>query len=178
MIMPEDHRGSPDERFGANVRALREGKGMSQSALAAAMTERGYPWHQQTVGRVEAGQQSVRFGEIEELAEILKTSVDRFRWTQPEASAAGYIYSAGTRVVRSAEDVANAVRRLLADLAAAERTLAMTADTPYPRAQEARRDTAARVETHGLDEVVSEGIRRYEERGAGEEGDDDAQGHP
>jgi transcriptional regulator with XRE-family HTH domain len=178
MIMPEDHRGSPDERFGANVRALREEKGMSQSALAAAMTERGYAWHQQTVGRVEAGRQSVRFGEIEQLAEILKTSVDRFRWTQPEASATLYIYSAGTRVVRSAEDVANAVERLLGDIGAAERTLTMTADTPYPRAQEARRDTVTRVEAYTLDYAVGEGVRRYEERWAGEEGDADAQEHP
>ena len=116
---------------------------MSQSALAAAMTERGYPWHQQTVGRVEAGRQSVRFAEIEQLARILQTSLDRFTWTQPEAGATEYIYSAGTRVVRCAEDVAHAVHLLLHALASAERTLTMTADTPYPRAQEARRDTAA-----------------------------------
>jgi transcriptional regulator with XRE-family HTH domain len=174
--MQDDRRGSPDERLGANLRALREEKGMSQSALAAEMTERGHPWHQQTVTRVEAGRQSVRFGELEQLAEILRTSVDRFRWTQPEASATEYVYSAGTRVVRSADDVANAVCRLLGDLAAAERTLAMTEETPYPRAQEARRDTAERVKAHGLDDAVDEGIRRYEERFAEKEDDDDAQG--
>ena len=174
--MQDDRRGSPDERLGANLRALREDRGMSQSALAAAMTERGYRWHQQTVTRVEAGEQPVRFGELEQLAEILRTSVDRFRWTQPEASATEYIYSAGTRVVRSADDVAKAVHRLLADIAAAERTLAMTAETPYPRAQEARRDTAIRVETYTLDAAIDEGIRSYEERPDVKEGDDAAQG--
>lgn len=158
------------------MRALREDKGMSQSALAAAMTERGQPWHQQTVTRVEQGTQQLKAAELVALAAIFKTSLDRFTWTQPEASATEYIYSAGTRVVRCAEDVAHAVHLLLAALATAERTLTMTADTPYPRAQEARRDTAARIETYTLDDAVNEGIRRYEDRPGEKEGDDAAQG--
>src|SRR5208282_4747498 len=97
-------------------------------------------------------------------------------WMQPEASATEYVYSAGTRVVRRADDVAVAVRMLLSALASAERTLAATADSPYPRAQEARRDTAARVDAHGLDAAVDEGIRRYRDRAGDKEDGDDAQG--
>jgi transcriptional regulator with XRE-family HTH domain len=167
---------APDERISANVRALREQGGISQAELARRMVERGHPWHQSTVTRVEQGTQQLRAAELVDLAAIFKTSLDRFTWTQPEASAVGYIYSAGTRVVRSADDVAKAVHRLLADIAAAERTLAMTEDTPYPRAQEARRDTAIRVETYTLDAAVDEGIRSYEERSGEKEGDDAAQG--
>jgi transcriptional regulator with XRE-family HTH domain len=85
--MPETHREPADERFGANLRQLREKAGMSQSALAAAMRKRGHKWYQQTVGRVEDGQQSARIGEAEDLAVILKTSVDRLTWTTEEASA-------------------------------------------------------------------------------------------
>ena len=147
--MQDDRRGSPDERFGANVRALREEKGMSQAALATAMTERGYPWHQQTVGRVEGGRQSVRFGEIEQLAEILRTSVDRFRWTQPEAGATQYMYSAGTRVVREAEKVSECVFRLLLDLDGADRALTRrrTANTRASRRREWTRPSGSRCTT-------------------------------
>ena len=153
------------------MRALREEKGMSQAALATAMTERGYPWHQQTVGRVEGGRQSVRFGEIEQLAEILRTSVDRFRWTQPEAGATQFVYSAGTRVVREAEKVSECVFRLLLALDGADRALTQTEDSEYPRVQEARVDTAERVKMYDLDAAVDEGVRRYEERESAEEED-------
>lgn len=164
---------TPDERISANVRALREQRGLSQAELAKLMSERRHPWHQSTVTRVEQGTQQLKAAELVDLAVILKTSLDRFTWTQPEVSATEYIYSAGTRVVRSADDVAKAVHRLLADIAAAERTLAMTEDTPYPRAQEARRDTAIRLKTYTLDYAVGEGIRSYEER-AGEDTDEKA----
>src|SRR3974390_3268705 len=69
--MREDHRDLAEELFGMNLRILRERAGISQSALAAAMTKQGISWHQQTVGRVEAGQQSVRFHEARQLAAIL-----------------------------------------------------------------------------------------------------------
>lgn len=164
---------SPDQRFAANLRTLREGKGLSQSALAQAMTERGIPWHQQTVTRLEAGEQQVRFRELVALAAVLETSLDRFTWTQPEASATEYVYSAGTRVVRLAETVSESVFRLLLALDGAERTVEMTKDSKYPRVHEARRDTADRIKTYGLDEAIGEGVRRYEERGA-TEGDGDA----
>ena len=175
--MREDHRKSADERFGMNVRIMRERKDMSQSALADAMTERGYPWHQQTVGRVEAGRQSVRFGEVEQLAQILKTSMDRFSWGSAEANETEFTYAAGTRVRRQYEVVATAIHRHLADVAAAERLLArppQTGDSEHVMA--AREDVADRLETYSLDNAIEEGIRRYEERGLREEGDDDAQG--
>ena len=162
-----------DQRLAANLRTLRERKGWSQSALAQAMTERGIPWHQQTVTRIEAGQQQVRFGELMALAAVLETSLDRFTWTSPEAGATEYVYSAGTRVVRLAETVSDSVFHLLLALAAAERTLEMTKDSEYPRVQEARRDTADRVEMYDLDAAVDEGIRRYEERGGTEEESED-----
>jgi transcriptional regulator with XRE-family HTH domain len=164
----------PDHRLASNLRALRERKGWSQSALADAMAERGIPWHQQTVTRIEAGQQQVRFGELMALAAVLETSLDRFTWTSPEAGATEYVYSAGTRVRREAEKVSDSVFRLLLALGGAERALAATEDSEYPRVQEARTDTDERVKMYGLDEAIDEGIRRYEERtGTEEEGQDD-----
>ena len=81
-------RETADQSFAANLRALREKAGMSQKDLATAMSKRGVPWHQQTVGRIEAGQQQVRFAEAVEAAAVLKTSLDRLTWTSQEASVA------------------------------------------------------------------------------------------
>ena len=98
--MGEDksHAGSLGERLAWNLKVLRERAGMSQAALAEAMTGRGHPWHQSTVYRVESGRQTVKFEEVAALAEILHTSMDRFTWTSPEASATEFTYAAGTRV--------------------------------------------------------------------------------
>ena len=176
----EGRRESANERLGANVRVLRERKDMSQAELARLMTERGWPWHQSTVYRVESGKQTVSFDEAVDLAAILQTSLDRFTWTQPEAGATEYVYAAGTRVVRTSEDVAVAVHMLLSALATAERVVETTKDSKYPRVHEAREDTIHRIENYGLDVSVTEGIRRYEER-FGEDGEDDGedpQGEP
>jgi transcriptional regulator with XRE-family HTH domain len=70
-----------EQRFAANLRAAREESGVSQSRLAEEMAARGWPWHQQTVTRVESGRRMVRLGEAKAVAEILETSLDRL--TQP-----------------------------------------------------------------------------------------------
>lgn len=181
--MDGDGRGeSAEERFAANLRTLRERAGMSQAALAAAMAGRGRPWHQSTVYRVESGKQPVSFGEAMDLAGILRTSLDRFTWSSPEAGETEFVYAAGTRVRISCEEVAAAVCRLLADVAAAQRVLASSAGSRWPRVQAAREDTAARVREYGLEAAIGEGIGRYEERdGEEEDGDDgaeDPQGQP
>lgn len=152
------------------MRSLRERKGMSQSALAAAMSERGIPWHQQTVGRIEGGQQQLRAAELVELAAVLKTSLDRLTWSSPEANATERVYAAGYSVRKSHEAVAAAVHRALADVSFAERLLAETADNPSPRVQEARADTVDRLEQFGVNDAIEEGVRRYNEGiGADEE---------
>jgi transcriptional regulator with XRE-family HTH domain len=176
--MPITQRESFDETFGMNLRILRERKGLSQSALAAEMTERGIPWHQQTIGRVEAGRQSVRFSEAKELAAILDTSTDRFTWESAEANATEFVYMAGGRLRQSYEAVAEAVCRLLADHDAADRVLAQREDSPYERVQEAIADVRARMEEYSADEAIEEGVRRYEELAGGEESNDDAEGEP
>lgn len=70
-----------EERFAANLRAVREASGMSQGRLADEMADRGWPWRQQTVTRVETGRRMVRLGEAKAVAEILGTSLDDL--TQP-----------------------------------------------------------------------------------------------
>jgi transcriptional regulator with XRE-family HTH domain len=162
---------SADEKLAGNLRALREAAGMSQGALASAMAERGWPWHQSTVYRVESGRQGVKFAEAVDLADILATSLDRLTWSSAEASQAEFVYAAGTEVRLSAEKVSAAVHHLLSAVARAERVLAETAGSTLPRVHAAWEDTYARVANYGLEEAVAEGTRRRRARGHKEDGD-------
>lgn len=60
-----------DARFGANIRFWRDVVRLSQADLGSQMAERGHPWRQQTVAKVESGERPVRVGEAITLAELL-----------------------------------------------------------------------------------------------------------
>lgn len=160
---------------------MREQKGMSQDALAEAMREREHSWHQQTVNRVEKGHQSLRAPELEALAAIMRTSLDRFTWGTAEANESEFVYASGARLRQQYEVVAEAVCRMLAEETIAERTVRRHKDSEWKRVQAAIEDVMARMEAYHLDAAIDEGIRRYEERvreqeRTDEEGRDDAQG--
>ncbi len=70
-----------EQRFAANLRVMREAAGLSQVALAQEMESLGWPWHQQTVTRIESGRRLVRLGEAKSVADILETSLDQL--TEP-----------------------------------------------------------------------------------------------
>jgi transcriptional regulator with XRE-family HTH domain len=168
-----DARENADEKLAGNLRALRDGAGMSQGALAAAMAERGWPWHQSTVNRIEAGRQPVKFAEAVDLAAILGTSLDRLTWSSAEASQAEFVHAAGTEVRLSAETVSAAVHHLLSAVSRAERVLAGAAGSELPRVAAAWEDTYARMTDYSLDEAVSEGIRRHHQAHDHMEDEDD-----
>ena len=107
-----------NRHLASNLRALRERKGISQPALAEAMTERGFQWHQQTVGRIEAGQQRPKWDEAVALSAILGVPLDRFTWPPAEANAADALYMAAERVRRQATDLTNSVGALLSAIQA------------------------------------------------------------
>lgn len=164
MLQVEDE--SPDleaQRFGENVKALRKRAGMSQADLAKRMAERGWPWHQNTVYRIENGGQAVRLFEAAAVAAVLQTSIDRLLWPTPEASATEHVTAAGTKVRTQYEAVAEAVQRMLLDVRYAERALAETKGNTSERVQEARRDTAGRLTEYGVQQAIDEGVRRYAE---------------
>ncbi len=61
-----------DRTVGANIRVLRERKGLSQVALARAMVDRGLTvWRQTTVSRVEKGDRQLYVNEMRALDEII-----------------------------------------------------------------------------------------------------------
>ena len=112
----DDQPAFPDEaerRFAANLRVLRERRGISQARLAQEMLARQWPWRQQTVARLENGQRMLRFGEAIALASILGVSLDRFTRPVSEASEVEKIRAASARLDESCEAVAAAVCRLL-----------------------------------------------------------------
>lgn len=63
-------------RIGSNMQQLRKAKKLSQGELAQAMTERGRPWHQNTVSRIELGKQELdSIGDLNALQGILGTEI-------------------------------------------------------------------------------------------------------
>lgn len=80
-----------EQRFAANLRAIREERAMPQGRLAEEMAARGWPWHQQTVTRVETGRRMVRLGEAQAVAEILETSLDMLTLPTDEARLIEYL---------------------------------------------------------------------------------------
>jgi transcriptional regulator with XRE-family HTH domain len=65
-----------EQRFATNLRAARDRAGLSQRVLAAQMRQMGFRhMHQQTIAQIEAGTRSVRLGEADALASILRTNM-------------------------------------------------------------------------------------------------------
>ena len=156
---------SPDVRFGRNLRALRERKGLSQKTVAEAMAGRGHTsWYQNTLTRVESGVQPLKLSEADDLRDILETSIDRLTWASQEAEATELLYGAGAAVRNSYETVATAVRDHLHVIHDAERWAEHYKDNPAERVREARDDALGRVEEYDLDGAVDEGVRRWDER--------------
>ena len=159
-----------EETFGGNLRAMREGRGMSQADLARAMTERGKPWHQQTVAETEAGKRPLRLGEVVDLAEILRTTVAAFTWLPAEISESRLVYDAGTQVKMAWDALADAVFMLMIRRRIAGSTIRQHRHSGYGRVQAAVEDVKARLREHPLDEAIWAGITKYERRGEREEG--------
>ena len=79
--------------IGSNIRAERARAQITQVQLAAAMKQRGYRWHHQTIGVVESGKQRVTADELLTLAEVLGCPADslwRVSLDEP-AGAAGVL---------------------------------------------------------------------------------------
>lgn len=69
----------PGGFLGSRLRELRAARHMSQTALAGAMTRRGFRWYQQTVHRIEHGRQEPAFAEVAALADIFGVQVTSFQ---------------------------------------------------------------------------------------------------
>ncbi|MGZ0710550.1 helix-turn-helix transcriptional regulator (plasmid) [Coraliomargarita sp. W4R53] len=107
-----------DQRFPANMKRLREAKEMSQTELARQMKDAGFPYHQQTVQRVESGERPVRLAEAFAIARCLGARVEHM--TQGEG--ADQALDAAREVERTAE----ALKRAASDYYGAKFMLGLT----------------------------------------------------
>lgn len=145
-----------------NIRRYREFRGMSQSALARAMSEQGWPWHQQTVAKVEAGRQAAGVSEAAAVAEILGVSLDRLLWAGAEAAEVASADRASAVLRQSWEECATAVARLLLDRDAAQAVLASAEASKYPRVRAVAGELAADLRTATLKAAITAGEARHE----------------
>lgn len=60
-----------DEQIGRHIERLRAQAGMTQTAFALAMRDRGWKWSQPTVVAVEKGERALKLSEARDAAEIL-----------------------------------------------------------------------------------------------------------
>lgn len=65
-----------DARVGANVRKLRQARGLNQDQLAARVAERGVPFRQQTIVKVEKGERPLRLREADAVTAALDVDID------------------------------------------------------------------------------------------------------
>lgn len=86
---------------------------MSQTELARKMADRGWPYHQQTVGKLESGSRSVRLGEAKALAQILRTSLDRLTRPTDEARITESLLSLYNQAHRAAIEILHQTEQLL-----------------------------------------------------------------
>jgi transcriptional regulator with XRE-family HTH domain len=97
-------------RFGVNLRAAREGAGLSGTAVAGEMRRRGYAFHQQTISRLESGEQVPKLFEAVDLADIVGASLDDLMRPADLERAA--------RAIMAAARKAREGRRAVADITA------------------------------------------------------------
>lgn len=151
-----------EEYLPENLRRLCESKGISQAALAKAMAARGWPWHQQTAYKAINGKRGIGTGELIDLAHILGVSTGQLTWSGPEANEAGMVNRAIVILRREWEEAAQAVHRLLAARALAERTLAQRGGSKYQRVRDTCAELALDFGDRTLQNAVDEGCARYE----------------
>lgn len=73
-----------------NMRRVREAADMSQTELGKRLADRGLPFHQQTIQRIESGDRPVRLNEAMIISEVLGVDLDQLvRVLSPERLTEG-----------------------------------------------------------------------------------------
>lgn len=92
---------SAEQRFGAQVREAREGRGWSQEALARNLRDTtGIDLHQTAIARLERGERAIRFNEVAAMANLLGLDLTPYSSTAPPLTPEEY-----ENAVRSLEKV-------------------------------------------------------------------------
>jgi transcriptional regulator with XRE-family HTH domain len=164
--------GLADEMFAVNIRQTRERLKLSQGEIARRMADRGFPFYQQTIRRIEEGRRKVSVGEAKAIAEILDTTVDQLTASVPEADAALAVTVASMSVRASARKVSRAVAALLGARVAAEKVLADTDGAQWAGVQEMREELAKELRAYTLDGSVEYGVMVHRAKQDGDVAED------
>lgn len=87
---------STNERVGRNLKALRQAAGLTQTELAARLTDEGHPFAQQTVLKVERGTRPLKLDEAVDLANILDVTVGDLIFSRADGDALAEMMRAET----------------------------------------------------------------------------------
>lgn len=148
--------------FGANLRAVREHRDISQARLAELMTARDHAWSQQTVYKTEHGERKVSFHEAIDLAAVLGVTTDRFTRLTEEAADEYAVGQAAALLGRSWEAAAAATAGLQQARAAAEGLAAKFAGSKHARVRAAVRGLLADVAGRTPEAAAIEGAARWD----------------
>ncbi len=125
--MSEDAReGIASGWFAENLRAAREHAGMSQSTLAGIMSDLGYPFHQQTIARIEAGERKVEVEEAFALARSVRADVEILLRPPGVARDGLRLLDAARRVQEARQAIRNVQDRYAAERGQLEALIAAT----------------------------------------------------
>jgi transcriptional regulator with XRE-family HTH domain len=162
--------GLADERFATNIREERERRKLSQGELARRMAERGFPYYQQTIRRIEEGRRKVSVGEAKALAEILGTTMDRLTWPGQVAAVAYLMEIAIGRAQQAWDDITRGTTTLLYAHATLEHIAAQMIERDYLESDKIRDIVAeaARVAEMNPHDAVEAARTDYENRLPGE----------
>jgi transcriptional regulator with XRE-family HTH domain len=148
--------------FPANLKRIRERRGMSQVTLAQEMTALGWPWHQPTVYQFESGKRrDVGFGEAADVAKILAVTLDQLTWAPAEAEAEALIQAAAVTLDQQHTETALAIARLHAARAAAQTEAESGRDSEWPRVREAADRLSAQLGIDTVDRAVADGLAEF-----------------
>jgi transcriptional regulator with XRE-family HTH domain len=157
--------GLADERFATNIREERGRQKLSQGELARRMADRGFPYYQQTIRRIEEGRRKVSVGEAKALADILETTVDRLTWPGRAASAAGLMDMTTARGLDGWEQIVDGTTELLWAQYQLEVSIAEAERAGYYGSEKVRliTDEARAVMDLMPEDAVTEGRKAHEE---------------
>jgi transcriptional regulator with XRE-family HTH domain len=129
-----------NKRVGENLARFRKNAGLSQAELAQMLTDRGLPFQQQTVLKVEKGTRPLKFEEAHAIANLLEIPFavlpDEDKRSRDRAIALSIKTAATAEIARLTRDVTRAQERITEQeewLSVAERRLAEDSEAEQTR---------------------------------------------
>lgn len=162
-----------DVKVGENLRRLRLARGMNQEQLAAAVAERGIPFRQQTIVKIEKGQRPLRLREADAITEALEVAIDALVGEEAVADWAAVLIHHTREVDEQWRKLADAARGLLRGKESLRHTLDTVKEKEIPVDEHLLNEAATVLQVDPV-EVVRSAPKRLEAENAVEEAEYEA----